>query len=69
MNCYLKALEEGDGSDDELTKARLYVAQGNIYESLMEWEKCAETNLAATLQNIRCKNICKILGKVYICTV
>lgn len=37
MNCYLNALESGGDSKDILTKARLYVAQGLIYASLLKW--------------------------------
>ncbi len=47
MTCYLKALDEGEESDDILTKARLLVAQGNIYYSLMKWDKVCEANLKA----------------------
>ncbi len=47
MTCYLKALDEGEDSDDILTKARLLVAQGNIYNSLMKWDKVCEVNLKA----------------------
>ncbi len=47
MNCYLTALENGGDSDDILTKARIYVAQGNIYGSLMKWDDSNEANLQA----------------------
>lgn len=38
MTSYIKALEKGGDSDDLLTKARLYVAQGHIYLSLRRFE-------------------------------
>ncbi len=47
MTCYLTALDKGKESEDILTKARLLVAQGNIYDSLMKWEKLCEVNLKA----------------------
>ncbi len=47
MNCYLTALEHDSDSEDILTKARLYVAQGNIYYALMKWEKVFEVNIKA----------------------
>ncbi len=47
MSCYIRALDEGEKSNDILTKARLLVAQGNIYDSLMKWDRVCEVNLAA----------------------
>ena len=47
MTSYLKALDKGQISDDILTKARIYVAQGNIYSSLLKWDKANEVNLSA----------------------
>ncbi len=47
MESFLTALDKGAASDDLLTKARVYVAQGVIYNSLYEWEKQCETTLAA----------------------
>lgn len=47
MECFVNALSEGNGSNDILTKARLYVAQGNIYYTLMKWDKVCEVNLNA----------------------
>ena len=47
MECFVNALSEVDESNDILTKARLYVAQGNIYYTLMKWEKVYEVNLKA----------------------
>ena len=47
MECFVNALSEGDGSNDILTKARLYVAQGSIYYTLMKWDKVCEVNLNA----------------------
>ena len=47
MECFVNALSEDDGSNDILTKARLYVAQGNIYYTLMKWDKVCEVNLNA----------------------
>ena len=48
MTCYINALENGDDSDDILTKARLYVAMGNIYASLLKWNNSNEANLQAS---------------------
>ena len=47
MNCYMYAMEQGYNSDDIRTKARLLVAQGNIYNSLMKWDKVCDVNLQA----------------------
>lgn len=47
MESYVNAINNGETSDDLLTKARLYVAQGNIYYVLMKWEKVCEVNLKA----------------------
>ena len=48
MTCYINALEVGDDSNDILTKARLYVAQGNIYSSLLKWDEYIDVNMQAT---------------------
>lgn len=47
MASYIDALEKGSCSNDVLTKARLYVAQGNIYGSLLKWNDSNEANLRA----------------------
>lgn len=47
MTCYINALEVGDDSNDILTKARLYVAQGNIYSSLLKWDEYIDVNMQA----------------------
>ncbi len=47
MECYLNALEKGEKSNDILTKARIYVAQGTIYNQLYEFEKFIDANLRA----------------------
>ena len=47
MTSYVNALDKGAESNDKLTKARLYVAQGNIYYALMKWNKVCEVNLKA----------------------
>ena len=47
MECFVNAITNGKESNDILTKARLYVAQGNIYYTLMKWEKVYEVNLKA----------------------
>ena len=47
MESFVKAISEGNESNDILTKARLCVAQGNIYYTLMKWEKVYEVNLKA----------------------
>ena len=47
MECFVNAITNSKESNDILTKARLYVAQGNIYYTLMKWEKVYEVNLKA----------------------
>ena len=47
MECFVNAINNGETSDDILTKARLYVAQGNIYASLLKWEYSNEVNKKA----------------------
>ena len=47
MECFVNAITNGKESNDILTKARLCVAQGNIYYTLMKWEKVYEVNLKA----------------------
>ncbi len=47
MESYVKAINIGENSADILTKARLYVAQGNIYNSLLRWDNAINANLHA----------------------
>ena len=47
MRCYITAHEYGGDSNDILTKARLYVAQGNIYASLLKWDDYIDVNMQA----------------------
>ena len=47
MEYYLNALEKGEKSNDILTKARIYVSQGTIYNQLYEFEKFIDANLRA----------------------
>lgn len=47
MSCYLQALDYADLSEDKLTEARTLIALGNIYHSMMEWEKVCQTALLA----------------------
>lgn len=47
MQSYVNAINKGETSDDILTKARLCVAQGNIYYTIMKWERVCEVNLKA----------------------
>lgn len=47
MEAYVNAINNGETSDDILTKARLHVAQGNIYASLLKWESSNEVNTKA----------------------
>ncbi len=47
MECFVKAISEGDVSDDVLTKARIYFAQSKIYYSLYEWDNFIEANKKA----------------------
>ena len=47
MECFVKAISEGDESDDILTKARVYFAQATIYYSLNEFDQYIETNKKA----------------------
>ena len=45
--CFVKAISEGDESDDILTKARIYFNRGSIYYSLYEWDSFIETHKTA----------------------
>ena len=47
LECFVKAISEGDESDDILTKARIYFNRGSIYYSLYEWDSFIETNKMA----------------------
>lgn len=47
VHCYLIASEYGLKSDDILTKARICVAQGNIYFDMMKWPEVCAINLQA----------------------
>ena len=47
LECFVKAISEGDESDDILTKARIYFNRGSIYYSLYEWDSFIETNKSA----------------------
>ena len=49
MECFVKALSEGDESNDILTKARTYFAQSIIYYSLYEWDSFIAANKSAAL--------------------
>lgn len=44
MKSFVRALDEGEQSDDLLTKARTYFAQSNIHYQLFDWESFIETN-------------------------
>ena len=44
MESFVKAISEGCESNDVLTMARTYFAQGTIYFSLYEWDDYIETN-------------------------
>ena len=48
MNCYCEAIKNSESSDDMLTKARLYAAQGYIYALLTEWDKAIDAYLIAS---------------------
>ena len=47
MQCFVKALTEGDTSDDILTKARILFTQGRIYSTIFEWDKCLAAYIEA----------------------
>ena len=47
IESFLNALDKGEESDDILTKALTYFAQGTIYYSLIEWDNFIETNKSA----------------------
>ena len=49
MEMFVKAILEGCVSNDVLTKARAYFAQGSIYFSLYEWDNYIEANKSAAL--------------------
>ena len=42
MECFVKAIAEGNESDDVLTKARIHFAKAQIYYSLYEWDNAIE---------------------------
>ena len=47
MESFVKAISEGEESDDILTKARIYFNRGSIYYSLYEWDSFIETKKTA----------------------
>ena len=47
MECFVRAVEEGDGAEDCMTMARCLFSQGTLYQALYNWEKVIETNIAA----------------------
>lgn len=47
LECYINAIENGKNSNDILTKARLHIAQCNIYVSLYEWDNAIESCINA----------------------
>ncbi len=47
MECFVRAVEEGDEAEDCLTLARIYFAQGNIYSNLYNWDKYIKCNIYA----------------------
>lgn len=47
LQCFVKAVTEGEASDDILTKARILSTQGRIYSTIYEWDKCLTTYLEA----------------------
>ena len=47
MESFVNSLDMGSESNDNLTKARILVAQSNIYYSLMKWEKVCDVNIEA----------------------
>ena len=47
MDCFVKAISEGNESDDILTKSHIYCAKGKIYYSLCDWDNFIETNISA----------------------
>ena len=49
MESFVKAISEGCESNDMLTMARTYFAQGTIYFSLYEWDDYIEANKNASL--------------------
>lgn len=47
IECFLNAVNKGAKSDDILTKARTYFAQGKIYYALYDWDSFIENNQKA----------------------
>ena len=47
LECFAKAIADGNESEDILTKARIYFAKGKIYYSLYEWDVFIEANKSA----------------------
>lgn len=58
LTCYCEAIEKSEHSDDMLTKARLYAAEGYIYALLAKWDKAIESYLIATdyFSSLDCKD-------------
>ena len=48
MECFVRAVEEGDGAEDCMTMARCLFSQGTLYQALYNWERVIETNIAAS---------------------
>ena len=57
MECYVKAIEYEEWSDDTITKARIYTAQGSIHYDLYEWDEYIESNRIAALYYKEAKRI------------
>ena len=47
MECFVRAVEAGDGAEDCMTMARCLFSQGTLYQALYNWERVIETNIAA----------------------
>ena len=47
MECFVRAVEEGDGAEDCMTMARCLFSHGTLYQALYNWERVIETNIAA----------------------
>lgn len=71
MECFVKGLGEGNGSDDTLTRAKLHYEKGLIHKTFYEWEKCileisAASDLFRKLQdNDRQFNACSNIFQGY----
>ena len=67
LACMLKSMEQGEGADDIVTRARNLYTQGYIYSTLYNWDKVIETSLIAAdiyLQSGRIDNYLNCITRI-----